>query len=240
MVDICKAAKDWPNMDEQARLDLMRDAINEMLDRQGLGGDVEVKAYDATDNEAAEWRYSENAVYVDRANTVYSPDFDDALNTAYHEGLHAAMDKENGHPTDIGDHVSQGNVFEYVHDDEHLMYFPPGSEVPGDVHIEQIYRVADQMVQSEMAQCKMRDEYGAARDLDDDDDFNFDEDDLDDEAGAEGEPGAADHLLIEMGEPTIFDGDNDDGLLFQMLDDQATVSPAPPPPAPAPPTPPGP
>ncbi|MFT3817377.1 MAG: hypothetical protein QM750_07100 [Rubrivivax sp.] len=241
MVDVCKASKDWAGMDEQARLDFLRDAINEMLDRHGLGGDVDVRAYDATDSEAAEWRYADNAVYVDRANTLTSPDFEDALNTAYHEGLHAAMDKENGGPTDIGDHVSQGHVFEYVHDDENLMYFPPGSDVPGEVHIQQVYRVADQMVRGEMAQCKLRDEYGAAQDLDEDDAFNFTEDDLDDDEDDGGVPDAgsggtaSDSVVIEMGEPTVRDGDNDDGLLIEMLDDQVVVAPAPPvPPSPPP------
>ena len=234
MVDICQARSAWASMDEDARVDFMRDAVNEMLDRQGLGGDVDVQVYDAPDNELAEWDYEDNTIRVDRARTVYEDDFETVLDTAYHEGLHAAMDKANGGPTEIGDRVSEGYVFEYVYDDENLTLFPPGTTVPGDVHIEQVYRVAAQMARQEMDRCRERDEYGSARDIDDDEGFEFSEDDLDDDDDEAGDAGSAaapagDGWLFEMGEPVVRDGDNDDGLLIEMLDEQAQVSPAPPP-----------
>ena len=243
MVDICQARSEWARMDEDARVDFMRDAVNEMLDRQGLGGDVDVQIYDAPDNELAEWDYEDNTIRVDRARTVYEDDFETVLDTAYHEGLHAAMDKANGGATDIGDRVSEGYVFEYVYDDETLTLFPPGTTVPGEVHIQQVYRVAAQMARQEMDRCRQHDEYGSARDIADDEGFEFSEDDLDDDdddddAGSAAAP-PGDGLLMEMGEPIVRDGDNDDGLLIEMLDEQAQVSPAPPPPSPpSPPSPP--
>lgn len=232
MVDICKASQRWAQMDEVARLEFIRDVVNEMLDEQGLGGDVEVKAYDQPDN-AAEWDYRDNTIYVDEVNTLYSDDFKDVLDTAYHEGLHAAMDKENGGPVDIGDTTAQGNEFAFIYGWDHdPVMFDPGETVPGQRHIDEVYRVANQMTENAIGQCKMKDEYGADRNAGDGD-FNFDEDDLDNDDGA-GRDDDGGGIEIEMGEPFVRDADNDDGLLIEMLEDEAVVAPAPPAPPPGP------
>ncbi len=165
MADICKARKDWPNLDGDERIAVIQEIINDKLDEQGLGGDVEVKSYTSPDRELAEWRYSENTVYVDEARTVYSDDFDRVLDTAYHEGVHAAMDKENGEPVDIGDRTAQGMEFELIHADQDPWGFEPGENVPGERHIQEVYRVARQMAEAAIGECKMRDEYGAAKNL---------------------------------------------------------------------------
>ena len=235
MADICEAAKRWGSMTPDERLQFLDQVINDQLREWGYAP-VNVASYVATATSGdyhtqAIWDYDTNTVYVDEVRVLLNDDFDSGLDTANHEAVHAARDKEAGYNAGADDYVATGIEFGLPIDgEEDPRAYGPGDTVVGPQHTE-VYNTAHRLTKEAMDRCRKRDDYGA------DNNFDFSGDELDDDeegpdAGADCGGGTGDDFDFTIGAPTISsarDGDNDDGLLIEMGEPTVTSVPSPPP-----------
>jgi hypothetical protein len=221
MPDLCDVQDDWKDATNDERLEMLRDIVEEKMREDGFDP-VNVERYVAADDAVAIWDANTNTIYVDEERTLGQNDFGEAVDTAYHEAIHAERDQVWGGSAPTGDRTVTRDVGVYDLESDELRFDQETETVLGDDHVE-VYEAARTESRADLERCGEADDYGAARDLDEDgtdddedDVLEFDMEDLDglDDEDSDGGGGGAQStsgtgeggegdLLIEWGEAVI-------------------------------------